>query len=128
MKSLRVDSRINVLCKRFGVLSACIAVAFSSQLHAEVDVFATMTEELNRSFEILKDAEVPAYFLSYEITNLEQFNASASQGSVIRNGVSKRNYLDIDLKVGTPILQFRTQLQTRISQRQKAFLASERFG
>lgn len=104
MKSLWLGSRINTACKRVGVLTASIAVAFSSQIHAEVDVFATMTEELNRSFEILKDAEVPVYFLSYEITNIEQFNASASQGSLIRNGVSTNNYLDIDLRVGTPSL------------------------
>ena len=59
-----------------------------------------MQEELTRSFGLLQEQPVPPYYLSYEITETEGINVSASFGALTYSDESRRRQLDIDLRVG----------------------------
>ena len=66
-----------------------------------VNVLDIMAEELDRSVAVLSKESVPLYFLSYEITEADQFSVSASFGAVSRNSRGGSRILDIDLRVGS---------------------------
>ena len=59
-----------------------------------------MGTELDRSMKVLQTQEVPPYFLSYEITEVQKLSAQASFGSLVNSGESRQRLLDIDLRVG----------------------------
>ena len=64
-----------------------------------------MSQELARNFQALKDkAEPPPYFLSYEITQEDAYNVSASLGAIDSTGGGKSRTLDVSVRVGSPKL------------------------
>jgi TldD protein len=61
-----------------------------------------MSQELARNFQALKDkADPPPYFLSYEITQEDIYNVSASLGAIDSTGGGKSRTLDVSVRVGT---------------------------
>lgn len=60
-----------------------------------------MKDELARSIEslALPDSAKP-YFLSYQLHDVQQVNAEASQGALMKSGSDRTRMLDIDLRVG----------------------------
>ena len=79
------------------------AVAFGAEDRV---VLNTMTEELQRNFQTLKQkADPPPYFMSYEITDLATHSVSASLGVLNEKmGDSHNRYLDVTVRVGDPKL------------------------
>ncbi len=78
------------------------AVAFGAEDRV---VLNTMTEELQRNFQTLKQkADPPPYFMSYEITDLATHSVSASLGVLNEMGDSHNRYLDVTVRVGDPKL------------------------
>jgi TldD protein len=78
------------------------AVAFGAEDRV---VLNTMTEELQRNFQTLKQkADPPPYFMSYEITDLATHSVSASLGVLNETGDSHNRYLDVTVRVGDPKL------------------------
>ncbi|MFB3813369.1 MAG: TldD/PmbA family protein [Terriglobales bacterium] len=67
-------------------------------------VLASMKQELNRSFAILKKSPVPPYFLSYELTDNRAISATSSFGALTSSGDIRSRLLDIDLRVGDDLL------------------------
>jgi predicted Zn-dependent protease len=63
-------------------------------------VLATLKAELNRSLQTLKSQPVPPYFLSYEITDDQVVEVTASFGEITSSVRSRSRQLDIDLRVG----------------------------
>ena len=76
-----------------------LAVSISAQ---EKDVLMqVITEEMNRSFDILKkQEEFPPYFMSYRITDTTSANITAVNGALVDNNVGRNRLLDINLRVG----------------------------
>ncbi len=67
-------------------------------------VLNVMEQELNREFKQLKKVKPPVYFLSYQITERDNFYLSATLGTINYEKIIKEAYLDTDVRVGTPEL------------------------
>lgn len=93
MKTLRGIAGIALCGMSFG--SLCITA------NGAVNVLGVMAGELDRSVAVLSKESVPLYFLSYEITEADQFSVSASFGAVSRKSRGGSRILDIDLRVGS---------------------------
>jgi predicted Zn-dependent protease len=59
-----------------------------------------MSQELNRSFQNLKKAPVPPYFLAYQLTDNRAITVSSSFGALSGSDDQRTRLLDIDLRVG----------------------------
>jgi predicted Zn-dependent protease len=65
----------------------------------------TLASELDRNFAILKEkADPAAYFISYEVTDLDSHSINATLGDISGHSDSHTRYLDVGLRVGTPKL------------------------
>jgi predicted Zn-dependent protease len=65
----------------------------------------TMSQELNRNFEVLKAKGDPApYFLSYEITEQEYETITGTLGAINSVSNGKTRALDVSVRVGSPQL------------------------
>lgn len=67
---------------------------------ADDPVLATMRQELDRMSRELGKAPVPAYFLSYQLTDNRAVNISASFGALTDSQEQSERVLDVDLRVG----------------------------
>lgn len=68
-------------------------------------LLATLGEELDRNFRILKEkADPPPYFISYEVTEDEFHTIGATLGALSANSESQIRELDVSLRVGSPKL------------------------
>ena len=81
----------------FVFLSVFTAVA--QQKTADL-VMNAMTQELGRSFQNLKKAPVPPYFLAYQLTDNRAIRVVSSFGALTFTGDDRSRVLDIDLRVG----------------------------
>lgn len=62
----------------------------------------SMTKELNRSFNKLKNAgSAPLYFLSYRVFDTESLNLAASYGAIETDTQHHRRILDVEARVGS---------------------------
>ena len=85
--------------------SKCVATILVAAVGAAAPLYGdatlkTMAKELQRSMKALAKQPVPAYYLSYEITEDRTVSASASFGSVTGWSEGVNRVLDIDLRVG----------------------------
>lgn len=68
-------------------------------------VLDTLASELARNFTALKEKADPApYFISYEVSEIQNFSISASLGAINSNTASKSRHLDTCIRVGGPKL------------------------
>jgi predicted Zn-dependent protease len=87
---------------KLSVLLAVTAVAFGAEDHV---VLNTMSEELQRNFQALKQKADPTpYFLSYEIYDQESHTVGATLGEMNSTANSHNRYLDVTVRVGDPKL------------------------
>jgi len=64
-----------------------------------------LVSELDRNFVALKaKADPPPYFISYSVTEQEAESVSASLGSLNNSNRSRRRFLDVSVRVGSPQL------------------------
>ncbi|HXJ43110.1 MAG TPA: metallopeptidase TldD-related protein, partial [Bryobacteraceae bacterium] len=70
---------------------------------ADSPLLTTMTEELQRNFQVLKQkGDTPPYFLAYEVSDIETHEIGATLGVVNSQLNSHNRYLDITVRVGDP--------------------------
>jgi predicted Zn-dependent protease len=81
------------------VVSVCALPSFGQNAPAD-PVLPVMRQELNRTFQSLKKAPVAPYFLSYQLTDNQAIEVSASFGALISSKKQNTRMLDIDLRVG----------------------------
>ena len=67
-------------------------------------ILTTLEEELKREFQQLKKAKPPVYFMSYQITEIDNFYLGATLGNINYEKKTNEAYLDIDVRVGSPEL------------------------
>jgi TldD protein len=83
------------------VLMLLIGLLESNGQGKEKDIILiALKEELNREMAVLKEKEIPAYYIDYKITELENTSFTASFGSIVRDN---HNYVRIftpNVKVG----------------------------
>ena len=85
-------------------LALLFALAFSGYAQHSV-LLDAMSQELDRNFNVLKrNADTPAYFMSYEVTEVEYRSLNATLGTVEPLNEGRRRALDVSVRVGTPQL------------------------
>ena len=69
---------------------------------SDQDILDTMAAELQRSIEILAKQPQPAYYLSYEISEVKSKTIGTDRGRVVRTGSTLDGRLDLDMRIGDP--------------------------
>jgi predicted Zn-dependent protease len=83
------------------LLVATVACAGTSAAQ-ESPILSAMTEELQRSFAQLHEAEdEPLYYLRYTITHQKRDYFYSSEGALVTDWSAERRLLDLDLRVGS---------------------------
>ena len=89
----------------------CVTLAVVPAHAQEGSIIEAMRTELDRSMEALQTQEVPPYFLSYEITDVQKLSAQASFGALTDSNEEHIRILDIDLRVGNHALDNTRQVR-----------------
>ncbi|HEX2933793.1 MAG TPA: metallopeptidase TldD-related protein [Bacteroidales bacterium] len=76
----------------------------SWQVFAQDKLLSILEEEVNREFSILKNQEVPAYYIAYSVEESYGYSVSALFGSLTYSDDYKSKVLTITIRVGTPQL------------------------
>lgn len=82
----------------------CTLLAPVQAKKVQSPVLNTLEQELNREFKQLKKAKPPVYFMSYQITERDNFYLSATLGTINYEKKVNEAYLDVDIRVGSPEL------------------------
>lgn len=67
-------------------------------------VLELLATEVARNLAQLQGEEVPAYFLAYDLVARDHLWLEAQQGQIVRNRLDSDRSVDIDVRVGTPML------------------------
>ena len=67
-------------------------------------VLELLATEVARNLAQLQGEEVPAYFLAYDLVARDHLWLEAQQGQIVRNRLDTDRSVDIDVRVGTPML------------------------
>ena len=86
------------------LICALLVPAQAKNNTAQSPVLNTLEQELKREFKQLKKAKPPVYFMSYQITEHDNYYLSATLGTINFEKTLKDAYLDTDIRVGTPEL------------------------
>ena len=96
----------------FALLGCCAATP-AGDIKSD-RLLSAMQTELHRSVEKLKNAEKnPLYFLSYEVTDKQEWTLMSSGGAIIYDNDEHARLLDIDARVGSPALDNTHQVKGR---------------
>lgn len=79
---------------------AIVLFFFSISFSISEPILDIVKTELTRNFKELQKESNPPYYISYNITDIEKINISASFGNLINNDSVSQRILDIDLRVG----------------------------
>jgi TldD protein len=63
-------------------------------------VIQALRDELNRAMDTLQKESDPAYFISYEVSDLSRLNIDANLGALRSSNSNRARYLDIDVRIG----------------------------
>ncbi len=79
-----------------------LALSFSAAATAPASnlIVQVLRDELNRAMAVLRTQSDPAYFLSYEVTDLSGTNIDANLGALRSSRTSHARYLDIEVRIG----------------------------
>jgi len=87
--------KLCALCLTFCLLSSVTLAQTKSVL------LQAITEELNRSFDILKKkGSVPPYFMSYRVADIQSTTISAAYGALSASDTNRTRILDTSIRVG----------------------------
>jgi TldD protein len=96
-----ITARFGALC----ALSALLAFAAGDTGEGDKVLLDTMTQELQRNYQTLKQKADPApYFLAYEVTDLATHEVGASLGVLNTTQNGHGRFLDVTVRVGDPKL------------------------
>ncbi len=68
------------------------------------EILTAMTDELNRSFSAMSQADPPCYYISYVVSDRDYANVSGSNGALLNSDESRARWLQVQTRVGTPQL------------------------
>ena len=78
--------------------------SFNLHLFSQDKLALILQEEVNREFSILKQQEIPAYYIAYRVDEVKNFYVSAQFGTLINSSQNDSRTLTITLRVGNPQL------------------------
>ncbi len=83
------------------LICALLTPTQAKQNKMQSTVLNTLEQELKREFKQLKKAKPPVYFMSYQITELDNYYLDATLGTISYEKKINEAYLDIDVRVGS---------------------------
>jgi TldD protein len=84
--------------------SISLAADQASQPSVAPDILTAMQQELDRSKAALSEADPPAYFISYTISDRQYSLVSGSNGALLQSTDDRARWLEVQTRVGTPQL------------------------
>jgi TldD protein len=84
--------------------SCSLAADQASQQSVAPDILTAMQQELERSKAALFQADPPAYFISYTISDRQYSLVSGSNGALLSSSDDRARWLEVQARVGTPEL------------------------
>jgi TldD protein len=84
--------------------SASLAADQASEQSVTPDILTAMQQELDRSKAALSQADPPAYFISYTISDRQYSVVSGSNGALLQSTDDRARWLEVQTRVGTPQL------------------------
>ena len=86
----------------------CLLLLFAAmsinQSYSQDKLSVILQEEVMREFEVLKQQEIPVYYIAYRVDNIKNFQVSAQFGTLTNSTDNESRILTISLRVGTPEL------------------------
>ena len=73
-----------------------------SPSYAQDKLTGILTNELMRNFEVMKQLDVPVYYISLRVEDSESYNITGSNGAVTQNRYQKGRAMAITMRVGSP--------------------------
>ena len=91
--------------KAFSFTGAVLCFLMLSQgAAAQAKLINILDEEIQREIQILKQQEMPVYYISYRVDETTGYNISALFGTLIYSDGSRRRSLTVTVRVGSPAL------------------------
>jgi predicted Zn-dependent protease len=84
--------------------SVSLAADQPSKQSVTPDILTAMQQELDRSKAALAQADPPAYFISYTISDRQYSLVSGSNGALLSSSDDRARWLEVQTRVGTPQL------------------------
>lgn len=78
-------------------------MVISPMLYSQDKLINILDEEVQREMQILKNQEVPAYYLSYRVEESTTYTISSSFGAITTSRENKSSRLTITIRTGTPL-------------------------
>jgi TldD protein len=89
------------ICIAFSLLLFMLPVAYAENSNEPIGMLGLMQQELERSMANLQQAaQVPLYYLQYEVTEERKYELTAENGGLNAPVVKHERYLDVDARVG----------------------------
>ena len=101
--SKRCSASCRGMARRIALGSVALVVLASTAPAAEpIDepVLSVLGSEVDRAMGALADEPDPPYFLSYEVTDIDQVTIDSAFGTLTNSRANRRRQLDIDVRVG----------------------------
>lgn len=84
---------------RYGIGICVVAVGIASAAE-KASLLAILRQELERNAAVLRTQSQPAYFLAYQVTDLQTVTIEAQAGKLRRSLEQRSRWLDVDLRIG----------------------------
>lgn len=92
---------VKLLNKIFALCLMICLLAATTFAETQSVLLQAITQEMNRSFDILKKkGNPPPYYLSYRVTDIQQTTINAVYGALQTNTTTRNRYLDTSIRVG----------------------------
>ena len=88
--------------KKFFLFILTILTGGLSPSYAQDKLTGILTNELMRNFEVMKQLDVPVYYISLRVEDSESYNITGSNGAVTQNRYQKGRAMAITMRVGSP--------------------------
>ncbi|MFT7031754.1 MAG: TldD protein [Cyclobacteriaceae bacterium] len=82
------------------ILTAIFQIGFFASQAQQDPLLDIMNEELEREFDILSKADVPAYYMNYGVNEISTISISTNLGSLMTSADSKSRLASVNIRVG----------------------------
>jgi TldD protein len=86
------------------IVTALCFIAFCQLSFSQDKLVSILTEEVQREMQVLKQQEIPCYYISYRVDEISEYTISASFGALTYSHDNTYSYLTVAVRVGSPQL------------------------
>jgi TldD protein len=89
---------------RLSILFCVLFIGISLSVKAQDKLLDILAQELTREMDVLKKQEVPVYYISYRVDDVQRSSLASSFGAITQNGGGHNRVLTVSVRVGSPEL------------------------